>query len=422
MDCFSDLQRRGLVYDTTGEEVPRLLNEGCVTVYAGFDPTSDSLHIGNMVPLLMLARLQRHGHRPIVVAGGATGLVGDPSGKSNERNLLTPEQMAHNVECIKGQLSRFLDFDSGAPNPAVLVDNADWIGALSFLDFLRTVGKHFGVGYMLGKESVRGRLEGGISYTEFSYMLLQAYDFLHLYREHGCTLQIGGSDQWGNITAGKDLIHKVAQGKAHGLVMPLICDSSGQKLGKTSDGATYLDPQRTAPYDFYQYLVRVEDKDVVRFLRLLTFLGHEEIEALEAEVAQRPGARAAQKRLAWEFTALIHGEAAARAAEQRAQSAFGGSMADRSLAELEELASGIGVEVGERFGAEPRDIVALLAQCEVVPSRGQARRLLQQGGLYVNGQRLAAEQKTVESSALLHGRFLHVRLGKKNQRLLVFAP
>ena len=421
MDCFTDFQQRGLVYDTTGEdEVRALLNEGSITAYAGFDPTADSLHIGNLVPLLGLARMQRWGHRPIVVAGGATGRIGDPSGKSNERNLLDEEKLERNLNRQRAQLASFLDFETG-PNAAIMVDNHDWLGKFSFLEFLRDVGKYFSVNYMVAKDSVKSRMETGISFTEFSYMLLQGYDFLHLYREHGCVLQIGGSDQWGNITAGCELIRKVVSGKGHGMVFPLLTDSTGKKLGKSDLGENvWLDPEKTSPYQLYQYFVRIEDTDVIKVLRVLTFVELAEIDALAEAVEARPGAREAQKKLAWEMTSLVHGEEAARSAVACSKLLYGGSAED--LSERDLLAAVADVphtEIPEAFGE--RDVVDLLASSGLVASRGQAKRLLQQGGVYVNNIRVQAGATALTGDRLLFGRYLLLRAGKRNYHLMTFG-
>ena len=429
MDVFADLKARGLFFDATGEdEVRELLASGPITLYCGFDPTSDSLHVGNMVPLLTLARFQRAGHRPVALAGGATGLVGDPSGKSKERNLLDRDQLNHNTDCIKKQLGAFLNFDADAcSNAAIMVDNADWFGPITFLDFLRDVGKHFSINVMMAKDSVKGRLETGISYTEFSYMLLQAYDFLHLYREHGCVLQIGGSDQWGNIVAGTDLIRRVgaetesARGQAFGLTLPLICDSQGNKLGKSVDGAVYLDPEKTSPYQMFQFFMRTEDRDVVHFLKVLTFVELEEIATLETEVAENPGRRNAQKRLAWEFTRLIHGDGAARSALAASQVLYGGSVEALAERDLVALARDMPfTDTSEAFGDEPRSVIDLLASSGLCKSRGEAKRLAQQGGAYVNNIRRANDELTATKVDLLFGRYLLLRAGKKKYHLLVF--
>jgi tyrosyl-tRNA synthetase len=411
MSNYADFEGRGLVYDATDKDKVRELLDGPpISLYAGFDPTVDSLHVGNMVPLLTLARLQRYGHRPIVLAGGATGLVGDPSGKSNERNLLTAELLAHNVSCVKEQLARFVDFDPNLSNAAILVDNADWIGPFSYLEFLRDVGKHFSVNVMMQKESIKGRLDTGISYTEFSYMLLQAYDFLHLYRTHQCVMQVGGSDQWGNITAGTDLIRRVERGQAWGCVQPLLTDKNGKKVGKTTDGAVYLDAKRTSPTAMYQYFLQTSDEDVHKYLQFLTFLPLEEISEL--------GPRVAQKRLASEFTAMIHGADAARLAEKGPELIWKGDVRELSRTDLLEVAADLHVTVETEL---PIDIVDLAVACGALASKGQARRMLQQKGLYLNNQPVGADASTVGPEHVVHGNLILLGAGKK-KRVLIELP
>ena len=424
MDCFTDFQTRGLIHDTTHEDAIKEGLSGSTTLYCGFDPTADSLHVGSMVPLLSLARFQRHGHRPIALAGGATGLIGDPSGKSDERNLLTPEALRHNVECIKGQLSAFLDFDHPT-HGALLVDNADWLGRYSMLEYLRDIGKHFTVNTMMAKDSVKSRLTGrdvGISYTEFSYMLLQATDFMHLHKAHGCMLQVGGSDQWGNITAGIDLTRRMAGATVWGMTFPLITTASGAKLGKTEKGAVWLDPERTSPFQFYQYFVRTDDRDVVNYLNYFTFLDHETIAGLAQQVEEAPHRREAQKRLAWEMTQLVHGEAEARSALAGTEMLFGGTIDDITerdlLAAAEDLPR---TEIPEPFGAE-RNVLDLVAATSLVSSRGDAKRLLKQGGVYVNNARRDGGSSQVSPHSLLFGRYLLLRAGKKNYELVSFSP
>lgn len=408
MSHFADFEGRGLVYDATDrEKVADLLDGPRFSVYCGFDPTADSLHVGNMVPLLTLARMQRYGHRPIVLAGGATGLVGDPSGKSKERNLLTPDRLAHNVACIKEQLQRFLDLsgDSG-----MLVDNADWIAPFSYLEFLRDVGKHFSVNVMMQKESIKGRLDGGISYTEFSYMLLQAYDFLHLYREHDCVMQIGGSDQWGNITAGTDLIRRVARGQAWGLVQPLLTDKNGVKVGKTTDGAVYLDAEKTSPTQMYQYFLQTSDEDVHKYLKFLTFLPVSEIESLPE--------REAQRRLAFEFTCMIHGEDAAQLSERGPDLIWRGDVRELTRDQLLSVAADIHRSVQVSL---PVDIRDLCVKAGALDSKGQARRMLQQNGLTLNNQRVSPAEPEVGPQHLVHGDLLLLGCGKKKRTLVQFS-
>ena len=417
MTIIEELQWRGLYADCTDlDALTKRLAAGPITLYCGFDPTADSLHVGNLVPLLALRRFQLAGHHPIALAGGATGMVGDPSGKSDERNLQTPEQVAHNIASIREQLSRFLDFKAPA-NPARLVDNSTWTAPLSFLEFLRDVGKHFSVNVMMAKDSVRNRLEGdsGISYTEFSYQLLQANDFHHLRTAMNCELQVGATDQWGNITAGTDLIRKKSGGSlnAWGLVFPLLTKSDGTKYGKTASGAVWLDAKRTSPYRFYQFFVNADDADVGKLLRVLTFLSQDEITALEAELKSNPGARSAQKALARELTTLVHGADALAAALKASEILFGGSLdgvtetlfndvvGEVPTKELPAAALGGGLAVTE-----------LLVQAGLCPSKGQARKDVEGGGIYVNNVRVADAARSVTSADLLFGKYV-LRKGKR---------
>ncbi|MCW2506666.1 MAG: tyrosyl-tRNA synthetase [Actinomycetia bacterium] len=411
-DIIDELHWRGLIAQSTDEDALRArLAEGPITVYAGFDPTAESLHAGNLVPLLALRRFQRAGHRAVVLAGGATGLVGDPSGRASERSLNTPERVRELVEGIKVQLSAFVDFDG--PNPAILVNNLDWTAPMSALEFLRDVGKHFTVNQMLAKESVSARLNGeGISYTEFSYMLLQSNDYLHLYRDHGCELQIGGSDQWGNITAGLDLIRKVTGGRAHALTVPLITNASGEKFGKsTGGGRLWLDPELTSPYAWYQYWINADDRDVVNWLRTFTFLDRDEVEALAAETAERPFARAAQRRLAEELTTLVHGKDETAKAIAASQALFGRG----DLSELDPATLGAALREAGALrveGALP-SATALLAQSGLAKSLSDARRTVAEGGAYLNNVKVTDGDVPVAESELLHGRWLVLRKGKK---------
>jgi len=416
------LSARGFVDQVTDEDLGRVLAERSVTVYCGFDPSAPSLHAGNLVPIMGLAHLQRAGHKPLVVVGGATGMVGDPSGKSQERNLLTDEAVRAHSEGIGRQLAHFLNFEG--EHAAIMLNNADWLGRFTYLDWLRDVGKHFSVNVMMTKDSVRRRLEDrehGISYTEFSYMLLQAYDFLHLYREHGCTLQVGASDQWGNITAGIELIRRVAQAQAYGLTFKLLLDSSGQKFGKTAAGAVWLDPQRTSVWDFYQFWVRSEDDQVVNHLKMFTFLPMEEIAALERQVAERPESRAAQRALAREVTALVHGAEQAAAMERGAAVLYGQEIKDLTDEQLASL-----------FGDAPNHVISrdrlrggirivdLLAESKLVPSKSEARRRLQGGGIYVNN--LAVDESyMVNESSLASPNAVVLRSGKKNYMIVVLT-
>ncbi len=419
-NAFEELQWRGLVFDCI-EGVQNLLATQTVTVYNGFDVTADSLHIGHLVPLLALARLQRYGHHPIAVAGGGTTMIGDPSGKSSERPLLSPQQIEENAEAIKGQLARFLDFDSKT-NPARLVNNADWLMPLNLIEFLRDIGKHFTVNYMIAKDSVRARLEReeGISFTEFSYMLLQSYDFLHLYRAYGCVLQTGGSDQWGNITAGVELIRRVTGGTAYGLVYPLITKADGSKFGKTESGAVWLDPKRTSPYRFYQFWLNTDDRDVIHYLKVFTFLTQPEIEALQHALQERPEQREAQRTLARLMTGLLHGETALARAEQAAQVLFGGAVEGLSADEIEDIFADVpSAQMGkELFGGTGLNIVDLLVNSGMMKSKGEARRAISEGGVYLNNHRVAESERPVTLNDLLDGRFLVLRRGKKNYFLV----
>jgi tyrosyl-tRNA synthetase len=419
MNILEEMKWRGLWADCTDEaELTRRLAAGPVTLYCGFDPTADSLHVGSLVPLIALRRFQLAGHRPIAVAGGATGCIGDPSGKSAERQLQTPETIAANLAGLRPQLARLLDFEAPA-NPARLVDNADWTARVSFLDFLRDIGKHFSVNQMVAKESVRARMEDretGISYTEFSYMLLQAFDFYHLSREFNCDLQIGGSDQWGNITAGIDLIRKKLGRPAFGFTLPLIMKADGTKFGKSEGGSVWLDPQRTSVYRFYQFWINTDDRDVIRYLKFFTFLGREEIEALEAQHAANPGARPAHRALAKAATDLIHGEAATQEAIKASQILFGGDLAGISEANFNEVAGEVPSKEIEAatFDGAGISLVELLVHAGLCPSKGQGRKDLEGGGIYVNNVREASAQRAVTRADLLFERHVLLRKGKKN--------
>jgi tyrosyl-tRNA synthetase len=419
MNILDELEWRGLLADcTSADELRKRLDTGPITLYAGFDPTGDSLHVGNLVPLLALRRFQLRGHHPIAVAGGATGAIGDPSGKAAERQLLTKEVLESNIASIKNQMRRLLDFDA-QPNPARLLDNADWTRPVSYLDFLRDIGKHFSVNQMIGKESVRARMEdreSGISYTEFSYMLLQAFDFYHLRKDLACELQIGGSDQWGNITAGTDLIRKKLGAGAYGLTLPLITNADGSKFGKTEAGAIWVDARRTTVYRFYQFWIRTDDRDVVAYLKYFTFLGREEIEALAAQHTARPEARAAHKALAAAMTGLIHGEAALAEAVRASEILFGGALEGVTPETFAEIVGEIPAWQTDKSKLEGGGIplVEVLAQSGLCPSKGQARKDIEGGGVYVNNAREANPQRHLTASDLLFGRHVLLRKGKRN--------
>lgn len=414
MDVYSELTWRGLVYDET-EGLRDILTREKVTVYSGFDPTAVSLHVGNLVPIMGLAHFQRAGHSPIALVGGGTGLIGDPSGKNNERELLTTEQVAVNVAGVRAQLSHFLDFDAG-PLQARLVDNAEWLTALGAIGFMRDVGKHFTVNYMQAKESVKRRLSGeeGISYTEFSYLLLQAYDYLVLHERYGCTVQVGGSDQWGNITAGMDLIRRVRAAKAHGLVLPLVTTASGTKFGKTEAGTVWLDPALTSPYVFYQFWLNVDDRDVVRYLRYFTFLEQGRIDEL---AVQPPEQRTAQRELAREMTRRVHGEAAVRDAEAAAQALFGGDISSMSVAQLLQIFPNVPSSTAA-FSSDGWPIVELLASSQVTSSKGEATRLIRSGGIYVNSRRVTDEKQRLRPDDAVEGELFVVRKGKRENFLI----
>lgn len=423
MNLLEDLQWRGLIADCTDlAGLGRRLATGPITLYCGFDPTSDSLHVGNLVPMFGLRRFQLAGHRPIVLAGGATGMIGDPGGRSTERNLLSHEELVHNVASIKRQLTSFIDFESRT-NPARLVDNADWTAPVSYLGFLRDVGKHFSLNVMLAKESVRTRLAGdsGISYTEFSYQLLQAFDFLHLRQTVDCELQVGGSDQYGNITAGCDLIRKKIGASAWGLVFPLVTDAGGQKFGKsTGGGSVWLDPNRTSYYRFYQFFVNVDDRDVVRFLKLFTFLPPDEITAIAAKHEKNPASRGAQKRLAQEFTTLVHGRSACEAAVRASEIMFGGGLDGVSEAAFKDVVGEVPTHDLEKanLAGAGAPITELLVHAGLSPSKGQARKDLEAGGVYLNNVRVTEVNRTVTSSELLFGKYLLLRKGKRTYAVL----
>jgi tyrosyl-tRNA synthetase len=412
------LKERGLFEAETSPELARVASEP-TAVYAGFDPTSSSLQVGNFVAIMGLAHFQRCGHKVIALVGGATSLIGDPSGKAGERPLLTRDQVRQNMEGVRENLSRFLDFGSKTA-PALLVNNDDWMRDFSYVDFLRDIGKHFRMGTMLGKESVRARMEGegGMSYCEFSYQLLQAYDFLHLYDTQGCRIQVGGSDQWGNITAGVDLVHKLRGKEVYGLTFPIVCDSSGQKFGKTAGNAIYLDSTRTSVYDFYQFFVRTEDADAIRFLKIFTFLPPAEIGDVAREMEQAPEKRLAQRKLAEELTRTVHGAAGLAVAQRSSEVLFGGSMDGLNAEDLMKIFADVpSCEMG-RDVARSATVVDIAAASGLCKSKSDARRLVSEGGCYVNNVRIADIAARIGESMLIGGRVLVLRGGKKNYRLV----
>jgi len=411
---LDELTWRGLIAQSTDiDALRRDLDAGPLTLYAGFDPTGPSLHAGHLVPLLALKRFQRAGHRPIVLAGGATGMIGDPR-EVGERTMNSVDTVAEWAERIRSQLERFVDFDD-SPTGAIVANNMDWTGQLSAIDFLRGIGKHFSVNVMLARDTVKRRLEGdGISYTEFSYMLLQANDFVELRRKYGCTLQVGGSDQWGNIIAGVELNRRVDGESVHALTVPLVTSADGKKFGKsTGGGSLWLDPEMTTPYAWYQYFVNAGDADVIKYLRWFTFLDQEELAELEVATAERPQAREAQRRLAAEMTTLVHGEANTRAVELASRALFGRG----ELADLDEgtLAAALAeASIAEVHKGEPSTIVDLLVTTGLCESKGAARRTVKEGGASVNNARIASEDWTPGESDVLHGQWLVIRRGKRN--------
>jgi tyrosyl-tRNA synthetase len=423
---LQDLHWRGLVADMANrDELERLLAPGAapLTLYAGFDPTADSLHLGHLIGLLILRRFQLAGHRPIAVAGGATGMIGDPSGKSSERNLLSPESLEANIAGIQGQLGRLLDFENKT-NPALLLNNADWVRPIGVLDFLRDVGKHFSVNAMMAKDSVKSRMdgEGGISFTEFSYSLLQAYDFLHLYEKQGCILQAGGADQWGNITAGIDLIRRKRDVTACGLTTPLLTKSDGTKFGKTEGGAVWLSPARTSVYRFYQFLIQVEDAQVIQLLKFFTFLPMEDIAALEAQHQAAPERRDAHKKLAIDLTTLVHGQSATADAVRASEILFGGSLEGITEAQFDEVIAEVPhVTLSRTLLGQPGGaLIEILIAASLSPSKGQARKDIEAGGVYVNNVRATDAKLVLGAEHLLFGKFVLLRKGKRNYALVRF--
>ncbi len=418
-DVLQELQWREMVYDQT-EGLAEVISRDTVTAYIGFDPTASSLHVGSLLPIMTLARLQRFGHTPIALVGGGTGLIGDPSGKNQERSLMDVEQVEANARGIRAQLERFLDFEA-TPNAAVMANNVDWLRPIGFLDFLRDVGKHFTVSSMTARESVKRRLasDDGLSFTEFSYQLLQAYDYLVLHDRHRCTLQMGGSDQWGNIVAGCDLIRKVRGARVHGLVLPLMTTASGTKFGKTEAGTVWLDAQRTSPFRFYQFWLNTDDRDVVKHLKFFTWLDRSAIDALAATVAAAPDRREAQRLLASEVTRAVHGDDGLARAERASAILFGGSLSDASAEDIltvfEDVPS-VTVERGRLtdglHAAELATISSLAA------SKGEATRLIRQGGMYVNDRRLTDERGRVGLEDAIGGAVIVLRKGQRERRLV----
>jgi len=422
MNLIEELRWRGMLQDImpgTEEE----LNKEQTSAYIGFDPTAESLHIGSLVPILLLVHLQKAGHKPFALIGGATGMVGDPSGKSEERNLLSEDVLQHNLAGVKKQLEKFLDFDESKSNAAVMVNNYDWFKEMRFLDFIRDVGKHITVNYMMAKDSVKKRIEGetGISFTEFTYQLIQGYDFYWLYKHHNCKLQMGGSDQWGNITTGTELIRRKAGGEAFAFTCPLLTKSDGGKFGKTEKGNIWLDPQKTSPYQFYQFWLNAADEDAKKWIKIFTFLSEEEIEALIQQQDENAAARSLQKTLAKEITLFVHGEDGLKQALETTEKLFSNQTAPAESLSEEDLQSMEGVvqidydlsKVGPGV-----DIISFLAETNIFPSRGEARKMIQNGGISINRKKVPGQDFSITSDLLLHKKYLLVQKGKKNYYLV----
>lgn len=423
MDILQDLEKRGLIHQTTDrEELEKHLANNQVTLYCGFDPTADSLHIGHLLPITMLKRFQQAGHRPIALIGGGTGMIGDPSGRTSERSLNTTEVVKGYAKKIEEQLAGLLNFDTGE-NAAVARNNYDWLKDISIIDFLRDVGKHFSVNYMLAKESVSARIDEGISFTEFSYMLLQSFDFFKLHEEENVTLQIGGSDQWGNITAGMEFIRRSREDesqeiKVYGLTVPLITKADGTKFGKSAGGAVWLDPEKTTPYEFYQFWINTDDRDVIKFLNYFTFINQEELDALQAEVDNNPGDRVAQRRLAEEMTREVHGQDALDQAQKISASLFSGDLKQLTAGDIEQ-----GFKDVPTYEVEKNDIslLDLLVQASISSSRRQAREDISNGAIYVNGERNQDLQHVITEDDRIEDQFTIIRRGRRNYFLIRYS-
>lgn len=419
MSVYNELRDRGFISNVTDPEIEKYLNENKVTVYCGFDPTAESLHVGNLVPLMGLAHFQRHGHKVLPLIGGATGMIGDPSGKSEERNLQSITQVMHNADSIKGQMEKVLHFKG--ENSAFMVNNYDWTHGMSIIDWLRDIGKHFPLSYMLAKDSVKSRLasENGISYTEFSYMTLQSYDFLYLFRNFGCTLQFGGNDQWGNITAGIELVRRADAGKVFGMTFPLMTTSTGEKFGKSAGNAVWLDPEKTSPYQYYQYWINTTDEDVEKMMKLFTFIDVSEIEKVCSEHKLQPHLRKAQTLLAEEATKILHGEEGLKSAQAASAALFGGDLKGLSEKELKSIFNDVPSTVVPREEIKNGiNIADLLVNTNMQPSKGKARNLIQQGGCYINNEKAEDPEFIVNTSSLMHKSMIIIRCGKKNYHLV----
>jgi len=420
MNLFDEFEWRGMISETT-PELREVLEKEKLTAYIGFDPSAPSLHVGSLLPVMGLARLQRFGHTPIAIAGGGTGLIGEPSGKTKERQLLTNEQVEENLVGIKEQLSRFLDFKT-ATNAARIINNADWLGPITMMEFLRDVGKHFTINNLLGKEAINRRLESeeGISFTEFSYPLLQAYDYLVLYDRHKCILQMGGSDQWGNILAGIDLIRRLRGARAHGLVFPLVTSSAGVKFGKTEAGAVWLDPKLTSPYRFYQFWLNTDDRDVIDYLKFFTWLSKEKIGELDESVRAAPEQRKAQRKLAHEVTAMLHGETALESAVRASEVLFGKEISGLTTQEILEIFADVpSTELNQsKLAADGFTLGDALVLAGLAPSKGEAKRLVQGGGVAVNNRRANDVRQVISPSDLIDGHLLVLRKGVRHYHLI----
>ncbi|MET3888706.1 tyrosyl-tRNA synthetase [Chitinophagaceae bacterium OAS944] len=418
MNLVAELQWRGMIQDIMPGTEDQL-NKEMTTGYIGFDPTSDSLHIGSLVPILLLVHMQKAGHKPIALIGGATGMIGDPSGKSEERNFLSEEQLQINLNGIKNQLEKFLDFDASKPNAAEMANNYDWFKGISFIQFLRDAGKHITVNYMMAKDSVRKRIEGetGISYTEFAYQLMQGYDFYWLYQKKNCKLQMGGSDQWGNITTGTEFIRRKMGGEAFALTCPLLTKSDGGKFGKSEKGNVWLSPEKTSPYEFYQFWINAADADAEKWIKIFTFLSKDTIDQLTEDHRKDAAARLLQKTLAKEVTVFVHGEAGYQEALETTEKTFGKQNAPAESLTREDLEGMDGVT---KFDYELTkvqtgvDVVTFLAETKIFPSKGEARKMVQGGGVSINRKKVEDAQSTVDSSLLLHGQYVLVQKGKKH--------
>lgn len=422
MNLIEELRWRGMIQDMMPGTEEQLKKE-MTTAYIGFDPTAESLHIGSLVPILLLVHLQRAGHKPIALIGGATGMVGDPSGKSQERNLLDEATLNRNVAGVKAQLERYLDFDPAKPNAAEMANNYDWFKTISFIDFLRDTGKHITINYMMAKDSVKKRIEGevGLSYTEFAYQLMQGYDFWWLYTHKNCKLQMGGSDQWGNITTGTELVRRKAGGEAFAFTCPLITKADGTKFGKTEQGNVWLDPEKTSAYDFYQFWIRASDADAEKWIKIFTFLDKPTVDELLAAHQQDPGKQTLQKRLAEEVTRFVHGEAELAKALETTQKIFANQSApaeSMSIEDLESLSGIVKIPYTAARLAESPDVVSFLAETGIFPSKGEARKTVQGGGVSINRHKIEAVQETVSAQQLLHDKYILVQKGRRNYYLV----